>query len=133
MGLRQTIKSTGHPIRKSIGFRKEIYFEEDDRFDLELVDLNEIGRWFKHPNLNGWMEALYRAKGGDGDFNCRPVKLDIVDLLDLRFAVQFGRLPITAGWGFGVSDGGFINDLDVINRAIQDALRERTVFYECEW
>ena len=30
----------------------------------ELRDVREIHYWRKHPNLHGWMEELYRAKGG---------------------------------------------------------------------
>jgi hypothetical protein len=28
-------------------------------------DIEELYYWRKHPNLHGWMEALYRLKGGN--------------------------------------------------------------------
>ena len=34
----------------------------------------ELHYWRKHPNLHGWMERLYEAKGGaSGDFNLAPM------------------------------------------------------------
>ena len=41
----------------------------------------ELAYWRKHPNLQGWMEQLYRSKGGDErDFNCVDVVLTAADL-----------------------------------------------------
>ena len=44
----------------------EVNFKLDD-----LPDVEQIHYWRKHPNLHGWMEDLYRAKGGAAEFNCR--------------------------------------------------------------
>ena len=47
----------------------------------EDIASDEIFRWRKHPNLHGWMERLYEAKGGTADsFNCVPVRLDAADI-----------------------------------------------------
>ena len=35
--------------------------------DFEVETLTELHYWRKHPNLHGWMEALYYAKGGAAD------------------------------------------------------------------
>lgn len=41
--------------------------------DFPTRDADEqIHYWRKHPNLHGWMERLYRTKGGQKDFNARP-------------------------------------------------------------
>ena len=39
-----------------------------------------LGEWRKHPNLQGWMENLWRSKGGEGEFNCVQVELNGDDL-----------------------------------------------------
>jgi hypothetical protein len=35
--------------------------------DFEVKEANELHYGRKHPNLHGWMEALYYAKGGAAD------------------------------------------------------------------
>ncbi len=65
----------------------------------------EIFYWRKHPNLHGWMEALYREKGGtDSDFNTVPVLLTPDDIDKLEKAVEGEELPHTSGFFFGASD-----------------------------
>src|ERR1039458_672982 len=66
--------------------------------DLDLENREEFFYWRKHPNLHGWMEALYRSKGGTAEsFNCVPVRLDPADLDALEAAVKEDALPETAG------------------------------------
>jgi hypothetical protein len=49
----------------------------------------EIAYWRKHPNLHGWMEQLYRSKGGTAQsFNCVPVRIDADDLDALERALD---------------------------------------------
>jgi len=60
-----------------------------------------IACWRKHNRLQGWMEALYREKGGTGDFNCQEVALDLEDLHNLEDAVRNRELPETHGFFFG--------------------------------
>ncbi|HEY7577244.1 MAG TPA: hypothetical protein VH855_06580 [Acetobacteraceae bacterium] len=58
--------------------------------------------WRKHPNLHGWMEALYRHKGGaDSDFNFASVVLDSSDLDRLEADIRADQLPATSGFFFG--------------------------------
>jgi hypothetical protein len=38
-----------------------------DMVDFEVKEANELHYGRKHPNLHGWMEALYYAKGGAAD------------------------------------------------------------------
>jgi len=47
---------------------------------------DEIAYWRKHPNLQGWMEQLWREKGGKGEFNCVDVELTREDLKQLELA-----------------------------------------------
>lgn len=42
--------------------------------DFKGEDAAELHYWRKHPNLHGWMEQLYRDKGGAEEiFNCAAV------------------------------------------------------------
>ena len=69
------------------------------------VDANnnttELATWRKHPNLQGWMEGLYRARGGEDEFNCVDLELTLADLDMLEGAVKSSDLPSTAGFFFG--------------------------------
>ena len=71
----------------------------------EEIAITQIFYWRKHPNLHGWMERLYEAKGGSQNFNCVPVRLNAADLDALEQAVRHKALPETSGFFFGVSDG----------------------------
>jgi hypothetical protein len=96
---------------------------------------DEIFYWRKHPNLHGWMEQLYRSKGGsEGEFNCVCVRLDQSDLAALEYAVNENELPQTQGFFFGLSDGSEkSHDLDFIHKA-RDALASgKAVFYTSWW
>ena len=57
--------------------------------------------WRKHHDLHGWMEQLYRKKGGKEEFNCQYVELTIDDLDQLECDVANYRLPNTTGFFFG--------------------------------
>ncbi len=104
------------------------------------VDFNMTGGhimhyWRKHPNLHGWMEQLYRDKGGQADqFNCEPVLLTSEDLDQLEAAVKGSTLPETEGFFFGATDGTEIDDdlafIAKARKAIADGL---VVFYYAWW
>lgn len=58
----------------------------------------EIAYWRKFNNLHGWMERLYRKKGGDREFNCVNVPLTKDDLATLEKDVAARNLPPEAGF-----------------------------------
>lgn len=91
--------------------------------------------WRKHPNLHGWMESLYRVKGGAADtFNCRPVVLDLNDLDHLEEDVRNRRLPLSSGFFFGQSDGSEADgDLEFIEKARKAIEAGLTVYYDSWW
>jgi hypothetical protein len=95
----------------------------------------EIHYWRKHPNLHGWMERLYRRKGGGHeDFNVSALVLDEADLIQLEAAVRANRLPETSGFFFGHSDGDERDDdLEFIAKARAAIAAGRTVFYLAWW
>ncbi len=105
------------------------------QFGFEMPDDTvQIAYWRKHPNLHGWMEALYHRKGGTELFDCTQVKLEFSDLDDLEKAVAGNRLPHTTGFFFGEScPEDRVNDLAFILIA-REALRSGyNVFYSSWW
>lgn len=93
----------------------------------------QIHYWRKHPNLHGWMERLYREKGGTDVFNCATVALTSEDLDELESAIRNGTLPATTGFFFGATDGSEVyDDLAFVAKA-RDALRQRLQVYYRSW
>lgn len=79
--------------------------------DFEAKDAVHIHYWRKHPNLHGWMERLYREKGGsDPQFNCVNLLLTREDIDRLEADIVAGNLPHTSGFFFGESDGSECED-----------------------
>ena len=101
----------------------------------EPVRFKKLHYWRKHPNLHGWMEALYVEKGGkDTNFNMSPVKLDSADLDRLEAAITGKKLPDTTGFFFGESDGSEAeDDLSFIAKARQAIALGNVVFYLAWW
>lgn len=60
--------------------------------------------WRKFNNLHGWMEDLYRSKGGTGEFNCDFIRLKPEDIDSLEKAAQEMSLKPVAGFFFGTQD-----------------------------
>ena len=82
----------------------------DKPVDFNVKEASELHYWRKHPNLHGWMEALYYEKGGTERFNCVPVVLPAQDIDRLEADVKAGNLPYTQGFFFGESDGSETED-----------------------
>ena len=91
--------------------------------------------WRKHPDLHGWMEALYFKRGGvDRDFNMSPVALMAEDLDELERTVLTGGLPNTQGFFFGNSrPENKTDDLDFIAKAREAITGRKFVYYYAWW
>jgi hypothetical protein len=109
--------------------------------DIPAVDFSEdipaerLFYWRKHPNLHGWMERLYRSKGGTaGHFNVVPVRLDAADLDALENAIKERALPETCGFFFGTSDGSETEeDLHFVKKARDALAQNKRVYYTSWW
>ena len=103
--------------------------------DFKADDSLEIHYWRKHPNLHGWMERLYRQKGGeDGAFNCVNLQMTPEDLDALEADIKAGNLPPTGGFFFGASDGSETDDdLQFVAKAREAIAAGLTVFYSSWW
>lgn len=102
--------------------------------EFEAPNAAELHYWRKHPNLHGWMEELYTAKGGTQIFNCTPVLLTVADLDRLESDVRAGNLPHTSGFFFGETDGSeSADDLAFIAKARAAIAAGKSVFYDSWW
>ncbi len=105
----------------------------------------EIAYWRKHPNLHGWMEQLWVAKGRPGFdessadrdpmFNGIEMELTAEDLDDLERAVTHGQLPSTTGFFFGNEADDYYreHDLAFIKNARAELFFGLKVFYNSSW
>ena len=114
-------------------------YDSDSR--TETTTKTELHYWRKHNRLQGWMEELWRSKGGDGEFNLVDVTLDEDDLDRLEAAIQNKKLPETGGFFFG-SDSyeDYEGEYGYKDRAIEFVQKARKalqggwrVVYSCWW
>jgi hypothetical protein len=128
MGLDQFAYKTKVKPGKSVDFQDEVYKDE--------VECEEIHYWRKHPNIHGFMEELYREKGGESEFNCRPVELTQEDIDRLAESVLGGELPETLGIFFGQSYSNNEeenDDLEFCKKASEAIKEGYIVFYDSWW
>ena len=100
-------------------------------------EVKEIAYWRKHNALHGWMEKLYRKKGGTEEFNCVPLELVEADLEMLELVVTKTMLPETGGFFFG-SDSRFCGHykeqtLQFIEEAREYLVKGWAVAYDSWW
>ena len=100
-------------------------------------DATPIFSWRKRPNLHGWMEALYRERGGTAEhFSGVNLRLAAADLQRLQADIRNRRLPKTSGVFFGGdedSDEEMENDLQFIAMAREALAVGYSVYYTSWW
>jgi len=100
-------------------------------------ELDELWYWRKHHDLHGWMENLYRFKGGTKEsFNCVPVRLYTQDLDELQLDLMRQNLPETTGFFFGDNPpdvDSLANDLKFIQAARDAIAAGDAVYYDSWW
>ena len=127
-------------VATKAGQQKEYY--DNANFDNDLKELTstvnkprEIAYWRKHPNLHGWMQQLWEAKGGNGDFNGDELELTYKDLEILELDVIAGTLPNTSGFFFGNNADEHYreSDLEFVKNARAELFLGLKVFYNSSW
>lgn len=104
----------------------------------------ELAYWRKHPNLQGWMENLWKKKGRPGkreeadflgDFNCIPLELNHDDLVRLEYDITYYEMPRTQGFFFGNdSDDHYKEqDLEFVRKAREALDAGLHVYYDSWW
>jgi hypothetical protein len=110
--------------------------EGDFSFKQGDIQVQKIAYWRKHHNLHGWMEKLYKEKGGTEEFNCIPLRLEQVELLDLILAIKGESLPETEGFFFGnhpPDDETMKEDLAFANKALSCINKGLVIYYYSWW
>jgi hypothetical protein len=137
MGLDMHAYRMKYTPTKEVDFSNEI-FGKDDRGEINyenpIVVAKEIAYWRKHPDLHGWMENLYREKGGrEQSFNGDLVVLTLTDLDRLEEDILRKNLPKTSGFFFGESGEISLKDLEFVLEARKAIQEGDTVFYDSSW
>ena len=106
--------------------------------DVALGDgATEICYWRKFNALHGWMEDLYRQKGGSkASFNCTTVKLTANDLDRLEMDTGNNKLVPVNGFFFGVQeiDSEDLESVATFIKVARQALADgKAVFYDSWW
>ncbi len=112
----------------------------------KVSEPRELAYWRKHPNLQGWMESLWKKKmheankelpesQWDSSFNGIELELTAEDLDALERAVKKHQLPKTSGFFFGNdSDQHYYqHDLEFIKNARAELFMGLKVFYNSSW
>jgi hypothetical protein len=116
------------------GVEVDFYLPENEEY------VEEDWYWRKNNYLHGWMDELYRAKGGkDPDFNGNTVKLTEEDLKNLRTAIKNKTLTRTFGFFFGSDynyygeEYGSDRDLKFVEEALEAINDGMDVYYDSSW
>ena len=106
--------------------------------DVALGDgATEICYWRKFNALHGWMEDLYRQKGGSkASFNCTTVKLTANDLDRLEMDTGNNKLVPVNGFFFGAQeiDSEDLESVATFVKVARQAIADgKAVFYDSWW
>ena len=128
----------GDALKDELKLAQKIDKENGDLRDVsgqKSLFYAKFGYWRKFNHFHGWMENLYRGKGGNECFNCVPVRLTLADLDRLENDLEKGLKP-TAGFFFG-DETLYPEDVESLTDFIQ---RSRTainngyaVIYDSWW
>ena len=137
MGLDMNVYKTRFKPSKEVDFTEEIYPKGEDGYadyNNPVAVVEELAYWRKHPDLHGWMENLYREKGGrEKSFNGDLVVLTLADLDRLEEDILRKNLPKTTGFFFGESGEISLQDLEFVLDARKAIQEGDTVFYDSSW
>jgi len=137
MGLDMHVYRMKFTPSKVVDFSDEIFGKDDIgeiNYENPIVVAKEIAYWRKHPDLHGWMENLYREKGGrEQSFNGDLVVLTLADLDRLEEDILRKNLPKTTGFFFGESGEISLKDLEFVLEARKAIQEGDTVFYDSSW
>ena len=128
-------ESLSRKERNKLGLDQYASVRLDTKDENGVWDTEEMAYWRKHPHLQGFMEALYYEKGGEGEFNCVDVELTLEDIEALEESIKGGELPETGGFFFGEdsSDHYREEDLEFCANARKALADGQTVVYSSWW
>jgi len=108
-----------------------------DDYENRIVEKEKLFYWRKFNALHGWMEDLYRIKGGaEESFNCTTVRLTSEDLDRLEMDTGNNKLVPINGFFFGVQTI-YPENLESVAEFVakaREALADgKAVFYDSWW
>ena len=113
------------------GDREVDYHPDADRESTKLF------YWRKFNALHGWMEDLYRQKGGSKEsFNCTTVRLTANDLDRLEMDTGNNKLIPRNGFFFGAQeiDSEDLESVATFVKVARQAIADgKAVFYDSWW
>ena len=139
MGLDQyAFARKGEPIETTEDYTYQDFdgnTHTEQRTSVSYEEEHEVAYWRKHPNLQGWMENLWRSKGNEGEFNCVDVELTLEDLAALEIDLGNQDLPETQGFFFGNNSDDYYKegDLEFIREARQYLSDGYKIVYTSWW
>jgi hypothetical protein len=100
--------------------------------ELQYPNVTKLKEWWGRHDIEGWMADLFYSKGGQGEFNCKQVYLEEIDLLWLLDAIVGNKLPSAFCHSKEVYDEEKEDDLKFIAEALT-ALAEGFTLYYLSW
>ena len=95
-------------------------------------ETGELQCWRKHPDLHGWMNAIYTDRGGKEEFNIIELQLFPADIDQLE--QDLVELPHTEGFFFGASQPSDRElDIEFIAASRKAFAEGFHVFYNSWW
>lgn len=116
---------------------KQEYATNDFEFESDQNPAEDLAYWRKFNALHGWMERLYRDRGGPKEsFNCAPMRLHLEDIDQLQRDIGENKLTPTEGFFFG-SQTIYPEDIASTMKFIfeaRDAIKQGyAVYYDSWW
>ena len=111
----------------------------------ETGNIVDLVYWRKNYGLDSWMLSLYYGKGGDDEFNCKPVRFtekDLDKLVDCIWHQKTKNLDHSNSKFIDLEEGRILFDdenrddqepipiFDKIKKAFQDGY---VLYYVCWW
>lgn len=126
MGLDMNLYSIPH---------KDTNIPVDQSFNnLDQFEVHDLGYWRKMNHIHGYMEKLYRSKGGINPyFNCATVQLTKEDIKKLLTLIFNRKLKPVEGFFFGGDKRPVETDTYTIRtlcNALDDITNGQDVYYQ---
>ena len=129
-----------------MGLDQYAYIASKANTDYDDSSRQDLAYWRKHPNLQGWMERLWRNKGKPNDpgqtdwgsgFNGVELELTWDDVDNLEKDIKSGVVSNmgTTGFFFGNPSDDYYHahDLEFCVNAKAELFLGRKVFYNSSW
>ena len=109
----------------------------DFEFNSNQDPAEDLAYWRKFNALHGWMENLYKDRGGPKEsFNCAPIRLHLEDLDQLQRDIGENKLTPVQGFFFGdqeIYPEDIASTMKFIFEARQAIKEGDAVYYDSSW